>query len=468
VAISGNYTHSAGAIYEAETNSTGQSDKLVVTGTAVLNGGTVLVLAEPGAYRVHTNYTILTAGSLTGAFSSVASNLAFLSPSLSYDPTSVSLTLTRNDIAFADVASTANQKATASALDRIASSATGDMETVINNLLGLSASGARSAYDRMGGLTHTALLAVAFPSFNGYMGALLDRLPQGRPTAASPRNDTTLPGAKQGLWASGYGSQGERTDNDISSRYDYDTAGVAVGFDRRVSDTFLIGVAMGYSRTKVTMKDLPDDGRVWGYQGSLYGSYNNGPWYVDGVMAYGYNSYDTSRDIETGRRATADYSGNVAAAYVEAGYRIDAKGVYIIPVASFQAGYLARNGFTEEGAGALNLDVDREHAASLVSSLGLRIGKRFETVSATITPELRARWFHEFSNDEYALNASFTGYPLSAFTVRGDTLNRDSVGVGAGLTCSTTKNVSLFLAYDAIFSGDRSEHGGWLGITYRW
>jgi outer membrane autotransporter protein len=216
------------------------------------------------------------------------------------------------------------------------------------------------------------------------------------------------------------------------------------------------------------MKDLPDDGRVWGYQGSLYGAYDNGLSYVGGIMAYGYNSYDTSRDIETARTARADYSGHVVSAYAEAGHRIDARGTHIIPVASFQAAYLTRNGFTEEDAGALNLDVDREHVVSLLSSLGLRIRKHFETATATITPELRARWFHEFSNDAYALSASFAGYPLSTFTVRGDRPNRDSIGVGAGLTCSTTKNVSLFLAYDAIFSGDHTEHGGLLEIRYRW
>ncbi|MBP1749177.1 MAG: outer membrane protein, partial [Deltaproteobacteria bacterium] len=60
--INGNYTHNAGAVYQVEVNSAGQSDKLIVTGTAALNGGTVSVLAGQGNYLMHTNYTILTAG----------------------------------------------------------------------------------------------------------------------------------------------------------------------------------------------------------------------------------------------------------------------------------------------------------------------------------------------------------------------------------------------------------------------
>jgi len=37
--INGNYTHHAGAVYEVEVNSAGQSDRLVVSGTTTLNEG---------------------------------------------------------------------------------------------------------------------------------------------------------------------------------------------------------------------------------------------------------------------------------------------------------------------------------------------------------------------------------------------------------------------------------------------
>jgi autotransporter-associated beta strand protein len=94
--ITGNYTHNAGAVYQVEVNNAGQSDRLAISGTATFNGGAVSVLAGSGTYATSTNYTILTAGTVSGAFGSVTSNLAFLAPSLSYDPTNVYLMLTRN------------------------------------------------------------------------------------------------------------------------------------------------------------------------------------------------------------------------------------------------------------------------------------------------------------------------------------------------------------------------------------
>ena len=59
-----------------------------------LNGGTVSVMAQSGVYRPTSNYTILTAASgVSGAFSGVISNFAFLRPSLSYDLNNVYLML---------------------------------------------------------------------------------------------------------------------------------------------------------------------------------------------------------------------------------------------------------------------------------------------------------------------------------------------------------------------------------------
>ena len=496
--ITGNYTHNAGATYQVEVNAAGQSDRLVVTGTAVLNGGTVSVLASPGMYNVSTNYTILTAGSVTGTFASVAGNLAFLTPSLSYDPTHVYLLLTRNSTSFADVAQNWNQYAVASALDRASPAATGDMADVINTLLGLSASDARGAYDQMGGLTHNALTGVTFFSFNRYLGAVADRVGgfitgapssmfSGRPVMLASRADTgsdagnTLLAAlgnmrsegrpRWGLWAQGYGGMGDRHGNEISSRYDYDLAGIVVGFDRKMGDSLLLGISMGYSHTRLNMKDSSDSATVSSYQGSLYGSYKKDPWYVNGIMAYGYNRYDTSRNIIFGglaRTANALYGGHAMGGYVETGYRLTTAVVNIIPMASIQGSHLTRDSFKERDAGALNLYVDRDNASSMQSSLGVRLRKEYGVSTGIVVPEIWGKWLHEFSNNEYTVNALFAGSPISIFTVKGGRPDRDSANAGLLLTWETKKGMDLYISYDAILSGDRTDQGGSLGMCYKW
>jgi fibronectin-binding autotransporter adhesin len=366
------------------------------------------------------------------------------------------------------------------------------MDMVITNLNNLTAEGARRAYDQMGGLVHTATTATTFITLNGYMGTITGRtggflsggpltsssqLPMfvSRTDIISDAGTISNPGGDVGtkgyFWTKGYGSMGERRESDISSRYDYKMGGIAVGFDRKMNNSLLLGISTGYSRTKVTMKDLSDTARIASYQASLYGVYMPGPWYTEGIVAYGYNRYDTSRDIAfagIARRADADYVGHALSAYTETGYRFKTRIVNIIPMASLQASYLARNGFREEDAGALNLTVDRDYTSSLVSSLGVKVRRNITAGAGILFPELRARWLHEFLNDDYVLNAAFTGAPASTFTVKGDRPNRDAVALGFGLSYMTRKNLNLFVTYDATLSGDRTEHGGSLGIKYRW
>jgi len=497
--ITGDYTHNAGSTYQVEVNAAGQSDKLVVTGTATLNGGTVSVLAGSGTYNVSTTYTILTAGSVVGTFGGVTSSLAFLIPSLTYDPTNVYLLLTRNTTGFADVADTSNQYSVASSLDRVSGSATGDMATVLNTLLGMTAPSARGAYDQMGGLVHTALTGASLSSFRGYMGVISGRMggflsggPRssfaGRPALLASRTDTgsdagnTLMAAlanaakgsdpsSRGLWAEGYGSLGQRRGNDISSRYDSDMAGFAAGFDRQIGSSFLLGASLGYSHTKVDMKDLSDDATISSYQGSLYGIYRMNPFYLSAIAAYGYNRYDTTRDISFGtisRRAKASYAGQTLGGYLEGGYRIATPPVDIIPLVSLTGISLMRDGFTERDAGALCLNAGSDTTSSLMSSLGVRLTKDYRVSSGTLTPALRMTWDHEFANDDYALDASFAGYPLSTFTARGDRPHRDSLGASLSLAFEAKENISLNLTYDGSFSGDTTQHAGTVGLRRRW
>jgi outer membrane autotransporter protein len=498
--INGNYTHNAGAVFEVEVNALGESDLLDISGNAVLNGGTVSVLAESGLYLMETNYTILSAGNVSGTFDTVTCDLAFLTPSLDYDPTNVYLLLRRNSTDFTDVALTFNQRAVANMLDKATTSATEDMNTVITNLLLLFPTGARDAYDQTGGLCHTAVPGTTFFGLNQYLGNLTNRMDgffAGSPTTPESmfsqsfmlayRDDvvsdsgSTLFAAltnpqsrgefRRGLWARGFGGVGERDSTDISSRYDYDLAGMIVGFDQAMGEDLLLGISAGYASTWVSLKDLDESYEVKSYLASIYGAWSSDPWYVNALLAYGFNRYDTSRHIAFGsidRTARADYSGYTVSGLAETGYRFDMNVVDVIPMASLQISYLNREAFKEKDAGALNLDVDKEDTISVLSALGVKLRKRFETEYGAVTPELWVQWMHEYSDDAYAVSASFAGSPGATFTVKSDKPEQNRAAVGLGFCWEPLTNVDLILTYSANFSKDTTEHGGAIGLRYKW
>src|SRR5262249_31962995 len=81
---------------------TDNSDRVVVTGTVSLTDAVLRVLADTGNYAAATSYLIIDndgGDSVTGTFGQITSNLAFLTPTVSYDAgdgNDVVLNLTRN------------------------------------------------------------------------------------------------------------------------------------------------------------------------------------------------------------------------------------------------------------------------------------------------------------------------------------------------------------------------------------
>ncbi len=463
--INGDVTFAGNSVYEVEANAAGQSDRLDVTGAATLNGGTVAVLAESGTYAQSTNYTILSAESVTGAFTDVTSNLVFLTPTLDYDSSNIYLRLTRNTTDFADVAITANQISLASGLDRISQTTTGDMEAVITSLLSLSDQGARIAFDQAGGLTHMALAEASSFAFDRYVNVLSDRI---RDTITSSVTDTAT---DRGFWIKGYGSTGDRKDDDISTNFDYTIGGLALGCDQKVGNNGLLGASAGFTDAKADMDGLDDTAEVSIYQAALYGAYQSSQWYFNGIIAYGHNSYESSRNIafdSINRTAKADYTGHELSGYAEAGYNVKIDTFSITPLASLQASHLNRNGFTEKGAGSLNLSVKKENTQSFTSALGVRVKKDYHTSLGIITPDIRLRWLHEFQDVEYQIDAAFDGYSSSAFIAQTDKTARDSAAFDLGIAWRIKDNLDLVMAYNATISSDRTQHTGLLGVTFWW
>ncbi len=168
--VAGNYVQSSG-IYQVEVNSAGQADRINVTGTATLSGGTVQVVADQtGTYARNTSYTILTAtGGITGTYSNATSNLAFLTPTLSYSSTSVTLMLEMLQSAFRNAAQTPNQAAVGAALDAAAPTATGDFANVINALSVLNTQQGPAALTAISGQNYSALSSASVQSAQLFM-----------------------------------------------------------------------------------------------------------------------------------------------------------------------------------------------------------------------------------------------------------------------------------------------------------
>ena len=473
----------------------------IFTDSATLNNGGVGVAPLKGYYAKNLDYgTVFTSTApITSGFNmtDVTSSSLYLIPTITH-PTenTYNLSLLRD---FTTTATTANQSAVARAFDIAYDWAGMDAESrdIMNMLV---TSGEPINYDALAGFIHAAALPATFGAINQNLGTLSARMggfisggpqsmamgaflgPMLAQNADATMNDSNknllsatrnAPDRSQwGFWARAYGDWAKRDGGEVNEKYKWDIAGIAVGFDKKISSSLLAGASFGYSYTKAEMRDLDEDAKIDSYQGSLYGVYSDGPWYVDGIASYGYNKYDTTRTISILNlvaNADGSYHSNAFTGYVETGYRVKVdKTLDIIPMASLQYSDISRQSFDESGAGIASLFVDSESANSFLGTLGVRVRKEFATATGgTVTPEFRARWVHEFSNSDYKVNASFGGSP-GVFSVATDRPDRDSILLGLGLNASLRSNTSIFANFDANLGSEQKDYSGSLGIRYRW
>jgi outer membrane autotransporter protein len=128
-----------------------------------------------------------------------------------------------------------------------------------------------------------------------------------------------------------------------------------------------------------------------------------------------------------------------------------------------------QDAFKETGAGVLNLDVEKQNTGSYQSFLGLNISGPIKMGSSVVlTPELRLKWAHEFSNDEHMINARFAGEGSGSFAIKAEQLSRDTAIAGLGMNLRFNKHLATYIQYDAELNRDFINHTGLVGLRVDW
>jgi len=491
--VDGTFTQETGSTCSIGTNEDGTLAYISANKATINSGGTVSVSTK--GLRGGSYLFVETQNGLTGAYDklNVDANSTLLRSWLSYDAYRGYLNLQST---LSSAAVTRNEQAVSKYLETAYNTASGDLLTAFYALHSLdSLDAARSAFNQLTGASHTAFIAVdtarqasffrnLYPQAAAPTPAKTKTEFSGSSLAALAANASSLTDATSSflnlnneespfsIWVRGHGAKGNRTGEDIASRYDYTIQGFIAGVDFFVTEGFRAGAALGYSKTDVEFTDLSDSGSVDSFQTALYGTWKSGKWYADGALSLNRNNYDTTRSISFGtvsHTATASYSGYELGASVESGYKADWMGFEITPLASFLALRNHRNSFTENGAESLNLKVDDEDATFLQGALGLRIARTFMIgESFSLIPEISGRWVHEFGNDETVFNAHFAGATAEPFTVYSDTSDRNSGVFSLGLTGKITETFTFSLAYTGELRSSQTSHAATAAVRLNW
>jgi len=267
-----------------------------------------------------------------------------------------------------------------------------------------------------------------------------------QPVEMQPMLFSPTPDNPWGVWIDGNGEFIDIDDDFNAAGFDFETAGVGVGIDYRVTDQFIVGVAGNYSSTDV---DLIENGEldVSGVRASGYASWFSNQAYLNAVVGGGYHRFDTRRqgmnDFVEG-----ESRGHSVDAVLDGGYDIPFGTVTFGPIGSLAYVHSETDSFRERGSLA-PLEISGQSADSLRSRLGVRFATEFGLGAARLVPELRAEWQHEFLDDNRIIDSRFANGAGAPFAVESPGLGRDGAILGAGVTFLWTPNVTSYLGYEA-------------------
>ncbi|NBO17857.1 MAG: autotransporter domain-containing protein [Proteobacteria bacterium] len=273
--------------------------------------------------------------------------------------------------------------------------------------------------------------------------------------------------ADRGVWVQAFGMTASQDRRGGISGFDVDTYGVAAGADTRVADHTRLGLSGSYGNTNLDGTGASRKTDIDSYQINLYGTHDMGKWFVDGLVGYAFQRYDSSRNITAaGVVANSDYDGHTYTLRANTGYRLDAgNGIQVIPNAGLTYFNNQIDGYTETGAGALNLTVRDTDAQSLFGRVGFDLAKEFESSGMIIRPTVRAAYLYDFLAEEAETTALFTGGGAS-FRVTDARPERNSFNLGASLNVMTTKSVTLSADYDYVGRSNYDAHSGMLRARF--
>jgi uncharacterized protein with beta-barrel porin domain len=467
--INGNYTQSASGVFEtslataSQPNTLGFSPsvssgssyaygQLVVSGTADLSASNkinVNVVGTPTLAVGDVLAGVISAGTLVaGPAYTVTDNSTLFDFIGTTNGNTVDLTVKLGLTAAGSVASSGNTAAAGAAavFDTLLNGSTSgnaNMATVITALGQLSSQQAVSdAVTQTLPLMTGGMAQATAASLHGVNHIVQAR--QGESRGLSSGDDFVSNG---NAWVKPLGSWAEQKDNNGAFGYKAQTFGVVLGADGELSQDSRLGVAVALTHSNVDSNSGTQNAGVNSYQAIVYGSRslkdaNEINWQAD----YGYNQNKGDRHIAfVGTTANADYSSDSFHVGAGIGHTMTLSSQTSF-TPSFRADYttISNKGYTETGAGALNLVVNGQSTDEFILALDGKVAQKLSDTASVIA---NLGMGYDLNAKQNSITAAYQGGG-AAFTTDGISPSAMLVRGGLGMVVNASKAMEVTARYD--------------------
>lgn len=261
------------------------------------------------------------------------------------------------------------------------------------------------------------------------------------------------------VWVQGMFNKSKLDDTSKAKGFDADSAGVAFGAEKFVTDDTKVGIGYAYTNTDIDGFMRSTD--VDTHTAILYGEYKPSNWYVNGIATYGWSDYSEDKSV-AGVGVKADYDVETFGLQAMTGYDMNINGLGITPETGLRYVHIKQDAYKDSA----DQRVSANNSDILTGVIGAKVSKNFELSNGmNIKPEARIAATYDLFNDD--VNSVVTLANGSAYAVEGEALDRFGMEFGAGVTAEVNDNVELSLGYEGKFREDYQDHTGLINAKYK-
>ncbi|HYP85304.1 hypothetical protein [Variovorax sp.] len=268
----------------------------------------------------------------------------------------------------------------------------------------------------------------------------------------------------------------------IANGTDHGTSGDSVGYhqssqvfqlggQKEVAPDWFVGASVSADDSSLDTKTVNDTVSGNGWTAGLVAKHQMGDWLVSGAITAGQMSYDSTRSIQfpgMGGTATASYDVSHVGIHSRISRQLAYDTWYLKPYVDLHATHIESGGYTEQGAGPLNLRAAGSNTNVLGASPMLEAGTRFN-LSGGMTLQAYAGVGATFYN-QGNLGADFqfadSAPGGSSFHVSSD-IPSNRIKTTAGLDLSASDRVNVRLEYTGEFADHFRSNTAALKATYK-
>jgi uncharacterized protein YhjY with autotransporter beta-barrel domain len=445
--ITGNYSQSSsGTTIIGGDLTAGASDRLQITGSAVLDGR---VSFNFRTMRPNQSVTVLTAdGGITGRLTA-DNGPGLFSYQLQQTGNAVSVSVAGANLASPSFGLNASQTAVANGLQNIWNAGGGTFDGLFAALQSAAASG--SYGDALSKLSPGVALAPAARSRDN-----VQEFSNNLMSCPVFETDSALVGETQCSWARVGGRLTNQSTSGGIAGFNNWLMNYQVGAQVEIAPDWFLGGSLAYQQSWLS----GTDGRVSsnGNGGSVGVVLKRelGPWLFAGSLGGSMSWYDTKRTIAIpGLAPTVAYGNSTVLsgqARLRAAYSLAFQDWYVRPYADVDLIHVSVPGYSETGAGALGLTYDTASQWNVAFSPTMEVGGRINLQGGHTFRPYASAGLTAFTNSSWTSTARLQGgLGAGSFT---STLATDPVVArfSAGFQLLTKDSFDFRLTYDGAFS----------------